>query len=281
MQAPPKSSIISTDKFTNPSLPAQFMAMIVISWVLLLFVGGSLFFFPSFARAHWMWPLTPFNTNFLGAVYLSAWVPLTVVLWIRRWAPARLILPMLWVVTTFILIVSFSHAEQFALSRRVTGIWYWLYLVDCLGATYYLGKFHNRPPASPSRVGKRWVLVLRVQWITLGGFGVGLLGMPTLFNQFWPWPLDLFHCQLYSSIFIAGAVGSWVLQRAATSVELLTMGLTQVTFSLLVLIGMTVVDASVHKIQWLQAGTLFWLSSFVVLGFIGMMMIRQSFKVAK
>lgn len=256
------------------------MAMIGISWVLLLFVGGSLFFFPEFARGHWMWPLTPFNTSFLGAVYLSAWVPLTVVLRVRRWAPARLILPMLWVVTTGILIASFSHPEQLALNRRITKIWYWLYLVDCLGATYYLGKFHRRPPGNTSRVGKQWAVVLRAQGIALGGFGAGLLGIPTLFGQFWPWPLDPFHCQVYSAIFLAGAVGSWVLLQAVTPVELLTMGLTQVTFSLLVLIGMIAVDASVQKIQWLQLGTLCWLGSFVVIGFIGMMMIRHSFQFA-
>jgi len=101
-------------------MPTGFISAIAISALLLVLVGGALFFFPEFARPRWVWKIAPYNTGFLGAVYLSALVPLSVLLWVRRWSPARAILPMLWTFVTQLLVVSFLYSEAFDFQRRAT-----------------------------------------------------------------------------------------------------------------------------------------------------------------
>ena len=116
-----------TTKGENAPIPFPLWIMALISSLLLLLVGGSLFFCPDFARSRWLWPLTPFNTRFLGAIYLTALIALTLLLLIRRAVPARLIVSMMWVFTTVILLVSCLQTEQFDMNRRATAIWFWLY----------------------------------------------------------------------------------------------------------------------------------------------------------
>ncbi len=58
-------------------LPALLLTLVIISIILLVIVGGGLFFFPTFSQPRWLWPLAPFNTRFLGAIYLTALVSLS------------------------------------------------------------------------------------------------------------------------------------------------------------------------------------------------------------
>ena len=132
-------------KGVNAPIPIPLWGMALISSLLLLLVGGGLYFFPDFARSPSLWSLTPYNTRFLGAIYLTALVSLTLLLLTRRAVPARLIVPMMWVFTTVILLVSGSQIEQFDLNRRATAIWFWLYLADCVGASYSSGAMDDRP----------------------------------------------------------------------------------------------------------------------------------------
>jgi hypothetical protein len=95
-------------------------------------------------------------------------------------------------------------------------------------------------------------------------------------NAFWPWKLDNFHAQIYSSIFIAIAVGVLVLLRAVAPVEFFTMGVTQLALSFLSITGVLIVDASAHKIDWRTSGTWLWIGGFVVLTALGAGMIWYS-----
>lgn len=54
--------------------------------------GSVLFFAPTLGHDVWGWELTPFNTRFLGAVYLASLVGVAAVIVVRRWAPARLVI---------------------------------------------------------------------------------------------------------------------------------------------------------------------------------------------
>jgi hypothetical protein len=104
----------------------------------------------------------------------------------------------------------------------------------------------------------------------LGGYGLGLLLAPALFSAFWPWTIDDFHGQIYSAIFLTGAVAMFILSRAVAPVELLTVGLTQITLGLFAIAGMIIVDASVHKIGWSLPGTWMWLGMFALLVITGL-----------
>lgn len=265
-------------KYTNAPIPYPLWIMALISSLLLFLVGGSLFFFPDFARPRWVWSLTPFNTRFLGAIYLTALVSLSLLLLLRRAIPARLIVPMMWVFTTVILLVSCLQTEQFDMTRRSTGIWFWLYIADCIGSSYYLWRYSRRIFTGLLHLPRRWSVYLQLQAGFLGIYGLGLLVLPTIFGSFWPWPLNSFHSQLYSAIFLTGAVGAALLSRQTAAMELWVLGVIQAVFSGFVIAGVLVVDLAVHKIDWGLFGNWAWMGAIALLGVMGLGLIGQAWR---
>lgn len=252
------------------------LTLVGVSILLLILVGGGLFCFPEFAQSRWLWPLKPFNTRFLGAIYLTALVGLSSLVLSGRVALTRLIIPMMWVFTTVVLMVSCLQLQQFNPGRRATDIWFWLYLVDCVGATYYWGYFRVHNFLGLRRLPTPWAIGLGVQSGILGVYGSSLLFAPVATGGAWLWPLDVFHAQLYSSIFLTGAVGSAILSRWATAAETRALGAVQVTFSSLVLLGIWLVDKEVQVIDWVSFSSWAWVSAIALLGFIGLGLIKQS-----
>ncbi len=273
--------LISPSQHQNLSLPPIFLTIAVISLFLTVTVGGALFFFPNVAQPRWIWPIKPYNTRFLGAIYLTASVGFTSLLASQRSTLARLIIPMFFVFTTNALMVSCLQLQQFNAGRRATDIWFWLYLADCVGSAYYLGYYRHYSFAGLRRLRSLWPTVLGVQAGLLGAYGLSLLLFPEATGSRWLWPLDVFHSQLYSSIFLTGAVGAAILSRRAAAAELMTLGAIQVTFSSLVIIGVWLVDKEIHKIDWSLFVNWAWMGAIALLGLIGLGLIKQSASVAK
>ena len=258
-------------------MPMPLVIMALISSLLLLLVGGSLFFFPEFARPRWVWSLTPFNTRFLGAIYLASLVALSMLLVTHRRALAiRLMVPMMWVFTTIVLVVSCLQIEQFDLTRRTTAIWFGVYAADCLGSSYYL--WHYRKPifTVSQPLPRRWQRYLQWQAAILGVYGFGLLLLPAQFGLFWPWPLDALHCQLYSGMFLTGAAGAALLSRQATAMEFWAFGLIQLTLSGLVLAGVVIVDITVRRINWGSFGNWAWMGAVLLVAIAGLALVLAS-----
>ncbi|MEM9007908.1 MAG: hypothetical protein AAGE59_30905 [Cyanobacteria bacterium P01_F01_bin.86] len=260
------------------AFPVPLVVLALISSLLLLLVGGSLFFFPDVARSRWVWSLTPFNTRFLGAIYLTAFVGLAILLVTRRALPARLIVLMTWVFTSVVLLVSCLQTGQFNLARRATALWFGLYAADCLGSSYYLWHYGRRRFTELKRLPRYWVLYLQLQAGLLGVYGLGLLFLPVQFGLVWPWPLDAFHSQLYSSIFLVGAAGAALLAWQTTAAELWALGTVQIALSSFVIAGVAIVDVVVRKIDWGLLGNWMWMGAFALLGIMGLGMIVQSRK---
>ncbi|MEL6333856.1 MAG: hypothetical protein AAFQ76_14845 [Cyanobacteria bacterium J06626_26] len=260
----------------TPQLPVLFLTLVLASIVLLTLVGGGLFFFPDFFGSLWVWPLTPFGLRFLGAIYLTALVALVSLVLAERAALIRLIVPMIWVFTTVVLLVSCLHLEQFVASRRATDIWFWLYFVDCVGASYYLGYFRQQSVAGLRRLPRAWSVGLGMQAGLLGVYGLGLLIFPETTGSSWSWPLDTFNARVYSAIFLTGAVGSALLSQRAKAIECRALGVVQTTFSVLVLVGVWVVDSVSNKIDWSLGSNLVWLTMMALFGIVGLGLIYQS-----
>ena len=256
-------------------LPALLLILSIISIVFLVFVGGGLFFFPVSWRPIWLWSLTPFNIRFLGAIYLTSLVALLSLVLARKAALIRLIVPMMWVFTTVVTLVSCLHLEQFDANRTTTDIWFWLYLVDCVGASYYLGYFKQKSFEGLYRLPLGWSIGLGLQAGLLGAYGLGLLIFPETTSSSWTWPLDIFHARLYSSIFLTGAIGSAILSRRAKSIECTALGVIQATFSGLVLAGVWIVDREVDKIDWSLSSNWVWLGAIALLGIVGVGLTQQ------
>lgn len=252
------------------------MALALVSIVLLLLVGGGLFFFPGFFGSRWLWQLTPFNLRFLGAIYLTSLVALLNLVLARRDTLIRLIVPMMWVFTTIVLLVSCLHLEQFTASRRATDIWFWLYLIDCVGASYYLGFFKQESFTGLRKLSRPWSAGLGVQAGLLGVYGLGLLIFPDTTSSSWSWFLDTFHARLYSSIFLSGAVGSALISQRAKAIECRAMGIIQIAFSVFVLAGVWVVDSAVGRMDWSLIQNWIWLGVMVLFGIVGLGLIYES-----
>ena len=114
-----------------------------------------------------------------------------------------------------------------------------------------------------------WRGYMSVEMAILGLYGVGLLLFPLTFGGFWPWPIDAFHAQVYSAIFLAGAGGTYLLWRSAPREELLVLGLAQFLVGLLAILGLVITDAAVNRIDWTATGTLCWLALFGGIGISG------------
>jgi hypothetical protein len=247
----------------NPALTPSLRLFSAVV-VLVLLVGASLFFAPGLVQPRWPWSLTPFNTRFLGAFYTAELVMMGLLLAVNRWAPARVVLPMAFLFTALVTAVSLRALDRFDLQRPIAQAWFVVYLGALLGSAWFLCRYRALPPVEPRPPPLLWRAYLGVQ---AGGFtlyGLGLLLAPGTFGAFWPWALDGFHAQLYSAVFVAGGVGSFLLVRAAAPVELLTLGLSQAVLGGLAVLGLVLVDAGVNRVDWALPGTWLWLAMFGV-----------------
>lgn len=245
--------------------------------VLLVLTIGSvgLFFLPAVTVGHWPWVLAPFNARFLGAVYLAEFVAVLTLLVHDCWAPARVALPMAACFTFFVTLASLRHPERWDFARPVVAAWFVVYVGSCLVSVLLL--WHYRRPAENAVPTPRgWRRLLQVQALALAGYGAGLLLAPQRAAAFWPWPIDAFHASLYAAVFLTGALGSLLLTRVAARIEWLTLGLSQCALGLFAVLGLLLVDARLHRVDWQRPGGWLWVGLFVLLALLGLALLSRA-----
>jgi hypothetical protein len=172
-------------------------------------------------------------------------------------------------------VISLLEFKQFDPTRRATWLWLILYIGSALITGFLLWK-NRRLPLAQTKTSGGWQKYLLGQGIVGGIYGLALLLFPRPIASSWPWPIDDFHARIYSSIFIAGAAGVITLAISAGRYEFLTMGLSQVAFGAGAIIGVLVVDASAHRVNWSLPGTWLWMAFFAILTVAGMAMIWKA-----
>ncbi|HEY4691388.1 MAG TPA: hypothetical protein VIK33_18920 [Anaerolineae bacterium] len=245
----------------NPPITRLLRAL---SWIEVFVLAGAsvlLLVLPSEARAQWPWPLTPFNAMFMGVIYASALIAVANMARVGRWAPARPVLVFIFTFTLVVFVVSLLYVNRFDFQKWLTWAWFALYFILPVNSAYHLWLYRKRPPAEAAPVASTWRIVLLAMSAALGAYGLGLLLAPALFGGFWPWALDAFHGQLYSATFLAGAAGLYAVSRVAARVERETVALAQVSFSAFAILGLILVDASVHRVDWSLPGTWLWIGA--------------------
>jgi hypothetical protein len=264
----------------NPPITSLLRWVTALECVVLIISGLGLFLFPDVIRPLWPWVLTPFNTRFLGAVYLGSLSSALLLVFYGRWIPARVVVPMIFTFTLIVLVVSLINLNNFIVPTS-TGFWLLLYIAIPMNAAYHLWLYRDLPPAQPITLPHVLRTYLVVQAVVLGLYGVGLLILPSTFAAFWPWPLDDFHARLYSVSAITPAVGAWILARSASKNDVLTLGITQVVAGFLSVIGLLIVNAIVpaeRQVNWSLAGTWLWIafSLMIFLGGLAMLSILRA-----
>ena len=257
----------------NPGLTPLLRIVTFVEVIVLFGAGFGLFFLPDLARELWPWAPAPFNTRFLGSIYFTALLPVAVMLIAGRWAPARGVLPAIFVFTTIVLFVSVFNFDLLDFQRWGTYLWFVLYVILPINSAYHMGLFRRLPPADPIATPAAWRVYLLGVSIVLGLYSVALLIAPETFTGFWPWKIDAFHGRMYSAVFASGAVGLWAAARVAARIEFFTAGLTLATFGLFSILGLLLVDAAAHRVDWSQPGVWLWVGGFAVglLAGVGMM----------
>jgi hypothetical protein len=84
--------------------------------------------------------------------------------------------------------------------------------------------------------------------------------------------------QLYSVTFITPALGAHVLTKGVSRIEWWTMGLTQIVLGLFLIIGVILVDASVHRVKWSAIRTWTWLALFAGMLAVDVWMVEEARK---
>jgi hypothetical protein len=261
---------------TNPNISPLLRYLTLVEVLVLFITGLGLFFAPKIIEPFWPWKLLPFNAHFLGAVYSASLVAAAMQVWYGRWSPTRVVTPMILVFTAIILVLSFVHIEQFDFKRVEVWLWFLLYGILPINAGIHLWLYRNLPPADSAQPTTAGRIILVVQSIILGLFGLALLVAPSFAKTFWSWEIDEFHAQLYSVTFITPAVGAFILAKAASKTEWLTMGLTQGVLGLFPIIGVILVDAAAKRVNWSLAGTWIWMAIFAAIFIVSLWMIKVS-----
>ena len=97
----------------NPSITPFLRAFTLAETLVLVGAGFGLFLFPEITRAQWPWQIAPFNTRFLGAIYLGAMIPIGYMYRSGRWSPTRPVLRAIFTFTFTVLVVSLFYINQF------------------------------------------------------------------------------------------------------------------------------------------------------------------------
>jgi len=118
--------------------------------------------------------------------------------------------------------------------------------------------------------------VTAIESLVLFVAGVGLLIAPESFSSFWPWSIDEFHGRMYSVLYITPALGALLLFGAASSIELLAAGLTQVVGGIVPILGVVIIDNQVDKIEWSTVGPWLWIGSFAIILLTGIGLLWMS-----
>ncbi len=266
---------------SNPKI-SFLLRFLTFAEVLVVFASGAgLFFIPELAGALWPWELLPFNARFLGAVYSASCISAVMQTLHGRWSPARVVTPMIFTFTAVIMVLSFAYLPVFDFQRWEVWVWFLLYIIIPVNCAYHLWLYRNLPPADslPTTTAARNILL--TQAIVLGIFGLALLVAPAFAKNFWSWEIDIFHAQMYSVTFLTPAIGAFLLAKAASKTEWLTMGLTQAVLGAFPILGVLIVDASIKKVDWSAPGTWIWMIVFAVIFAIGLWMIKESRTVTK
>ena len=234
----------------NPSITLFLRAFTLIETLVLIGAGFGLFLFPGIVRPLWPWEIAPFNTRFLGAIYLGAMVSVGYMFLSARWSPTRPVLRAIFTFTGIVLIVSLFTSSQFDFKSWPVWGWFAIYISLPISAGYHLWLYRAMPTGHLNPVPLKWGSVFRVAGVLFGLYGLGLLFLPNTFGDTFPWTLDVFHSQLYSAMFFTGSVMIFTIAKSSTPAEFIATGLTVATFRIFAILGLFIVDAQVQLTDW-------------------------------
>jgi hypothetical protein len=189
--------------------------------LLALWVGFWGYFVPSEVERAIPFSVPPLHARFLGAVYLSGLTIMIGGLLARSWREIRLvpILTALW--TGGLCVISLFYLDRFDFATPQPWVWFAAYVsypLIALGLAWRHRRVESE--AAPAAEVPAWARRYLVgQGIVLVTVALGLLLAPGAMADVWPWPIDRLLAQIYSAPLLAYGVGSVLLTRQRTLIE--------------------------------------------------------------
>jgi hypothetical protein len=239
--------------------------------VVVVLGGGLLLYLPARA-SRWIWTIGPFNSRFLGAIYLAELVGGLYLVVVARHLPARVVIPVAWTFTTVVFVASIIQLGDFDFDRR--GPWAWMVAYGAFTAILPFWFRELRQGPQPPATSPGWRRLFLVEGVVLCGYGLAMLVAPEPLTDFWPWVIDTFHGRIYSSVFLTFGVGALLLAARSAPVELRAIGLSQLVFGALSLLGLVLADARVDSVDWSALGTVVWCTAMAAIAGVGLVMLR-------
>ena len=189
--------------------------------VLALWVGFWGYVVPSEVERAIPFLVPPLHARFLGAVYLSGLTIMVGALLARSWQEIRHvpILTALW--TGGLCVISLFYLDRFDFGAPQPWVWFAAYVIYPLIALGLAWRHrHAGTGAEALAVLPAWARrYLQGQGVVLSALALGLLFAPGLLADVWPWPIDQLLAQIYSAPLLAYGVGSLLLARQRTLLE--------------------------------------------------------------
>lgn len=260
----------------NPGVPAFLRLVVAIECSVVFVAGVLLFFLPSLAEGLWAWTIPSFNSRFVGAVYLAAYIPLILFWFVPRWKPGWLTLWMILTFTTLVMITMLIHRDVFEWNRLATFIFWPLYIFLPVNSAIFLWKSGEAASEQGYDGSGTLRIVLWIFALLSGVYGLGLLIAPEPLTSFWPWQVDAFHGRMYAAAFVTPAVAAWILgSRRRLAAEHLSLGLNLVAGGLLPILGTLWTSLQVpaaRQVNFNSAGTWIFFIFFLFTGILGVVL---------
>ena len=230
--------------------------------LLALWVGVWGYFIPTHVDEAIPWLVPPLHARFLGAMYFSGTTFMVGCIFARRWAEVRVVLPMIAIWTGMLFVISLFYLNEFDFTRPQSWIWfgaYFLYPIIALRLAW-LQRATDLAPAATAR--PAWVgAYLLAQGSLTTVLALALLFLPGFMVTVWPWQITPLLAQLYSAPFLSYGVGSLMLARRQTWLEIRIAVTATLVFALGVLIASIIhrrLFSAAEVADWL------WFGSFTI-----------------
>jgi hypothetical protein len=205
--------------------------------LLALRVGYAGYFTPAEIGEMIPWQVPPLHSRFLGAMYLSGLVFMIGAVLARLWCEVRAVVPMISIWTGMLFVVSLLHYDAFDYSLSQVWVWYGAYFAYPVIAAWLAWRHRadkSQPEGSVDLAS--WARkYFYAQGTVLTLAALALLLAPSAMIAAWPWKATPLLLQIYSAPFLSYGLGSFILARQRSWLEVRLGAAALFTFSALIL----------------------------------------------
>lgn len=203
-----------------------------------LWVGVWGFFIPEQVDKALPWLVPPLHARFIGAIYLSCIILMGGSIMARRYAEVRTAVFMIAIWTSELFVISLMYLNEFNFSRAPAWFWSVAYIIFPLIGLWLTWVHRNERDQSVNSSLPNWIRIyFFAQGLIVTMLALALLFAPEFMVNVWPWKVTRMLIQMYSGPFLAYGLGSLMLSRQRTWLEVRLVAMASFALAVGVLIA--------------------------------------------